>query len=324
MNPRAIALPILVALALPGCAFYPVLDDQEDFKPATEKGFQCNTQDYDKAMLCASKLEAELSELMKGVHQYNLFSSYAAWFLGSVTGGVLAFDGGEDALKGLAVGAGSLIGLNAVVKPEEQRKIASAAQMELSCIVSVAESVRNAQGNPDLLRVAGESQAAINGITSARQGLVTQFYSTARGKKNPDPQVVIELFKAQEQDQQYLVLAETALAVSQSVGTSAEIGGKLSKAVLRLRQRVIDQLTANSTIDEGAANKQRDLIVGMAGRTVKKRGDLKRQQEAASPSTDPEHEKAMQSANSAAAGTASIDAALADCIDPTTVEALRR
>ncbi|MHC8337567.1 hypothetical protein [Pseudomonas sp. HLT2-19-2] len=324
MNTRAIALSILVALSFSGCAFYPVLKSQQDFKPATTAGIPCNTQHYAEAMQCAATLDGELSELTKGVHEYNLFSSYSAWFLGAITGGVLAFDGGEDVLKGLAVAVGSLVGLNAVVKPEDQRKIASAAQKELSCIVSVAEAVHKAQGDASLKGVAAQSQTAIQGIAAARAEVMTSFIDVGKTKAALNAQEVLNLFKAQEQDQQYMVMAKTARDVADSIGSETEIGGKLSKAVLNLRQRVIDQLTANSTINEDAANKQRNLIVGMAGETVKKRADLKKQQEAASVSGDASHELAIKAANAASTGTVSIDVALSDCVDPSTIEALKK
>lgn len=324
MKPRAIALSICVALSLSGCAFYPVLKNQQDFKPATTAGIPCNTQNYAIALQCAATLDEELSELTRGAQQYNLFSSYSAWFLGAVTGGVLAFDGGEGVLKGLAVGVGSLVGLNAVVKPEDQRKIASAAQKELSCIVSVAQAVHNAQGDESLSGVAEESQAAIQGITYARAGVMTQYINLGRSKAVPDAQMFVNLYKAQEQDQQYMVMAKTAQGVAESIGSEAQIGGKLSKAVLTLRQRVVDQLSASSTIDELAASKQRDLVVGMAGETVKKRADLRKQQEAASISGDASHALAINAANAASAATASIDAAFSDCVDPSTVEALKK
>lgn len=324
VNLRAIALLILVTLSFSGCAFYPVLKSQQDFKPATTEGIPCNTQDYAIAMKCAATLDAELSELTKGVHEYNLFSSYSAWFLGAVTGGVLAFDGGENVLKGLAVGVGSLVGLNTVVKPEDQRKIASAAQKELTCIVSVAEAVHDAQGDANLKRVAAQSQTAIQGIDTARANAMTPFISVGRTKATPDVQAFLKLFRAQEQGQQYVVMAKTAREVAASVGSTTEIGGKLSKAVLNLRQRVIDQLSANSTVDDGAANKQRDLIVGMAGETVKKRADLRKQQEAAPASGDASHELAFEVANTASTGTANIDVALSDCVDPSTIEALKK
>lgn len=324
VNPRTIALSILLTLSFSGCAFYPVLKSQQDFKPATTAGIPCNTQEYAKAMQCAATLDGELSELTKGVHEYNLFSSYSAWFLGAITGGVLAFDGGEDVLKGLAVGVGSLVGLNAVVKPEDQRKIASAAQKELTCIVSVAEAVHNAQDDTSLNGVAAESQTAIQRIATARANVMKPFIGVGRTKATPDAHAFLNLFRAQEQDQQYVVMAKTAREVAESIGSEAEIGGKLSKAVLNLRQRVIDQLSANSTIDDGAANKQRDLIVGMAGETVKKRADLRKQQEAASVSGDASHELAIKAANTASTGTASIDVALSDCVDPSTIEALKK
>lgn len=320
---RVFVLPILVVVSLSGCAGYPVLKSQQEFRPATNSGIPCNTFDYSIALRCAATLDEELSDLTKGVHDYNLFSSYTAWVLGSVTGGVLAFDGGEDVLKGLAVGTGSLIGFNAVVKPEEQRKIASAAQTELNCIVSVAEAVHEAEGSAALKAVEGESQAAIQGISAARMNAMAPIVEAAKSGASADAQEYFNYFRAQEQDQQFMVMAKTAREVSQSVVSGAKIGGKLSKAVLSLRQRVKDQLTANSTIEDDAAKKQRDLIVGMAGETVKKRADLKRQKDAAPATGDEAHELALQAANTAATETASIDAALTGCVDPSTIEALK-
>lgn len=322
-SPIHLAFPMLLALGLPGCALYPVMDGPEKFQPATETEIPCNTHDYSKAMQCAVRLNGELSKLTKGVHDYNLFSSYTAWFLGSVTGGVLAFDGGEDVLKGLALGAGSLVGLNAVVKPEEQRKIVSAAQTDLDCIVSVASSVHDAQGSAALLAVAGESQAAIQGITDARMNAMSPILAAAKSGTPADAQAYFTYFKSQEQDQQFMVMAKTAREVSQSVVSETDIGGKLSKAVLDLRERVRQQLTKNSTIDEGTAKKQRDLIVGMAGEIVKKRADLKRQKDAASATGDQAHELALQAAETAAKETANIDGSLSGCVDPATLEVLK-
>ena len=320
---RATTIAVSMAASLYGCAFYPVMNSQQDFKPANVSGIPCDTQMYTVAMRCAGTLGIELSDLTKGVHEYNLFHSYSAWFLGAVTGGVLAFDGGKGALKGLAVSVGSLIGLTAVVKPEEQRKIASSAQTELRCIVSVAEAVRNAQLDPLLNGVAAQSQAAVQRIDAASENAVAPFINVG-GARILNASEFVNLFKNQEQGRRYRVMAQTAQVVAGAVGAEPEIGGKLSVAVLSLRQRVRDQLSANSAIDDSAADKQRDLVVGMGAEIVKKRADLRKQQEAISGSGAAPYELAILAATTALNGTAGIDTALSECVDSATIEALKK
>ena len=325
LRPRAIALPILVALVLPGCAFHPVLDNAQNFNPGTTEGIPCSTRIYSTALKCAATLNAELSEITKDAHDYNLGSSYTAWGLGTITGGVLAFGGDEDVLKGLAVGVGSLVGLNAVVKPDEQLKIARDAQKELQCVVSVAEAVHASQSNANITGISDKSQRAIARITDDRANAMTPFLVAGENGAPPkvDGRQIYSLFMFQAQDQQFKVMSKTAEGVAASVGSESDLAANLSSSLLTIRGRVADQLAAISSTKDDASKDQRDLVVGMAGEIIRKRADLKKQQEAAAASGDAGHQEVALLARGALAATAGIDEAFAKCADPATLEALR-
>lgn len=320
-----LALPMLLALGLPGCAFHPVLDEEKEFKASTVEGLPCITTDYSKALKCANTLSSELYEISKGAQEYNLFSSYTAWGLGSVTGGVLAFDGGEDVLKGLAVGVGSLVGLNAVVKPDEQLKIASKAKTELQCLISVAQQIRAAQLDNNVQGITARGNQTLTQMDQQRSAAMAPFMNAAGAGAAPavSANQLYTLIMYQAQDQQFKALKQATEDLANALGTEQSLAGELSGSVLELRGRVADQLQALSKTNDDAAKDQRDLVVGMAGEIVKKKAELRKQQEATPPSGDTSHQSLMMDARTAVDGTEGIEKAFAKCANPATVEALK-
>jgi len=319
-----LALIVLASLTMSSCAMWPTLKDDKDLKPAAANEILCRTDDFDTAYKCAAATHAELSDLVDGVGDYNRSSSYAAWVLGTATGGVLAFDGGESGLKGLAVGAGGLIGLNSVVKTDEQIRVVSKAKDELNCVMTVAKQVHAAGTSPLITHLPTHAIAAVQSIQGAQVQALEKFAAIAR------PPSVAELvasemarINATTVDLKFIEMSKTSEAVASSVNSAnAGLGIELSNAVFVIRDRVRAALAGMSVSDEKTMLDQRNHVVDMAGEIIRKRADVRKQKDAAPATGEPGQAAAAQVAQEALNGTAGVEESFKQCVDPATAAAL--
>ena len=133
---------ILISSALvSGCAMWPSIKSKSDITSAAKTDYFCDKDENAKA--CANALNEELSLLIDRVRKQNWGISYTSLALATATGSVLTFGGGGDALKGLAIAAGSLLGINTIVDTKTQTAIYRDALKELNCVTGVYVGLKN-------------------------------------------------------------------------------------------------------------------------------------------------------------------------------------
>lgn len=311
----------LVGLSLTSCAMWPTLKPDSELKPATATDIECRTSSFDTAYACAFSAHAELTALIDGVGDYNRSSSYAAWVLGTATGGVLAFDGGESVLKGLAVGAGGLIGLNSIVKTDQQIQAVSRAKSQLSCAMSVAQQIHESANSQAMANLKTSSLAAVRTIDSER----AKALAVEIDKKNTllGVESAMAKYRAASEDIQFKSIAKASTAVASSVSSAdAGIGLKLSNAVFTIRDQLRAELAGMVVNDEKAMMDQRNHVVDMAGEVIRKRAEVRKLKDGAPVSSDTGQAEIAEVAQQALNGSAGIEDAFKECVDPSTAAAL--
>lgn len=120
------SLVVLTSLgAQSGCALWPKL--APEYRLAREVQDETKTimclDSKDKAIQCAEETIAEFSELLENAGYFERGSAYGLLGIGSATAGAAAFGGTTDLFKGLALGAGSILGLNQVAGIDGQQQV---------------------------------------------------------------------------------------------------------------------------------------------------------------------------------------------------------
>lgn len=320
------ALIAIVGLAVSSCAMWPKLKPDAELAPASEANIQCRTSSYDTAYACAFTAHAELSELVDHVGNYNRSSSYTAWVLGTVTGGVLAFDGGEGVLKGLAVGAGGLIGLNTIVSTEQQLQAVTKAKNELSCVMAVSQQIHLAGQGSDIIGLNSAALQAVQRLDSTRQQALSAIIVDPDVEEPAPATIESEMakYRAATEDLQFKAVSKASAAVASSVvSADSGIGLKLSNAMFSIRDRLRAELAGMTVKDEKSMIDQRNYVVDMAGEIIRKRADVRKQRDAAPVSSDPAQAEVAEVAQQALNGSAGIEQSFKECVDPSTVDALR-
>jgi hypothetical protein len=307
------------SLTMSSCAMWQKLKPDAELAPATQANIACRTSNFDTAYACAFAAHAELSELVDDVGDYNRSSSYAAWLLATATGGVLAFDGGKSALKGLAVGAGGLIGLNTVVNTDQQLKAITKAKIELGCVMSVSQQIHQAGKSPSIVGLNGAAAVAVQRLDSNRQQALSAAMVAPATVKSE-----MEKYRAATEDLQFKAISKASSEVANSViGADANIGLKLSNAIFSIRDRLRAELAGMAVNDEKSMMDQRNHVVDMAGEIIRKRAEVRKKSDAAPVSSDPAQAGVAEVAQQALNGSIGIEQSFKECVDPSTVDALR-
>ncbi len=260
------------AVFLSGCAMWPSIKSTADIKAGQSSGQFCNSNDV--ARDCANALNKELGDLIDHAGKFNWGVSYTSLALATATGSVLTFGGGGDALKGLAIAAGSLLGVNTIVNTKTQIEIYQTARKDLKC---VSEGYDELQFSSNLISTKskynsifdptdGTTEIKISNINTAK----TNFLSNKK----------INLVMAKTDD--YLI-AERLYGLMdffETVNSSkATADGKLRTAVNSIRDDVQAKLAKMASLDDAFINNQSDKIVEMVGNIIKKREELKKQRD---------------------------------------------
>lgn len=319
LNIARLSLIAVASLTVGSCAMWPKLTPDSELTPSAKADIVCRTSDFEIAYACAFTANAELSKLVDDVGDYNRSSSYTAWLLGTATGGVLAFGGGEGALKGLAVGAGGLIGLNTIVNTDQQLLALTKAKRELSCVMAVSQQIHQASQSNAITGVSRAALAAVEKLNSARQQNIGEALSIPVTLK-----LEMEKYKAATEDLQFKSVSKASGAVANSViSADANIGLKLSNAIFNIRDGLRAELAGMAVSDQESMMEQRNHVVDMAGEIIRKRAEVRKQSDAAPVSSDPAQADVAAIAQQALNGSSGIEQSFKECVDPSTVDALR-
>lgn len=324
----------LSAFLLNGCSiFTPNLKADKDLKADGNPDIPCITNEYDKARNCAIQTINEISELLADTGKFSMGMAYGLLGIGTVAGGVLAFDGSEKLLKGLAVGTGSLLGLNTVVNPDLRRTVLKKGLKDMVCALRAAEAVKAAAGSD-------HPTASFDAGT-----LIPTILSTIRSSNlNPMNQGIQSVLFTQR----ILALQTLSETNTQLVNSlkSAKINNPttLSTAVINIRAEIREKLADTIPDIEALASNQRNGIIDKVGEIVKRSADAK---EAIAKTPDlknflqdnqtvlgsfqirnkPFNETAQSLFDKSAAdveGIAPIIAVFRDCVDPAARDALEK
>ncbi|MES9969868.1 MAG: hypothetical protein ABW092_07510 [Candidatus Thiodiazotropha sp.] len=161
-------------LVLSGCAAWPTLEGPDIFDPTKSTNIiPCSPSgDWNKAKKCAEGTLVELNDLLIDTGKYQRGMAYAATSIGTIVGGILAFDGSDNWLKGMAVVSGGLLGMNAVVKPDQQRLILQTAYNDMLCALEAASALHEAKF----------TAYAVNQIPALTPNMLDTFIATVYAK----------------------------------------------------------------------------------------------------------------------------------------------
>lgn len=331
-----------IAISVSGCALWPQLKADADLTPSTAKDNLCLKPE--NAENCALLTMEEISGMLEDAGNFDRATAYVLLGLGTATGATLAFEGSEDLLKGLAVGTGALLGLDAVVNTDGQKKVLKAGLKSMSCAyrasMSLGEAVTSLTGVKDLstLTAITLTNKLTNTLTDKAAELSVSSY-----KAFDDQPAIKRLTKEEEQNmskadvftlgqklgqktnetvRQNLKFKAVSLSNNKMIApfASAQLSAaqKLSAAVISIRAEVRQGLADTvPNLDEIERN-QSKRIVDMVGEVQKRRADLKDKDQDTGAGTDSNQEKLSNAAKMLIVATAPVAAAFNDCTDPAT------
>ena len=116
-------LAIAISISMAGCSFMPTLTRYDKINPSdSSKAIPCLASDIDisKAKNCALAVIEDMSDYLGDEGVYKKSMAFTLLGTGTAAAGVIAFSPHPtNALKGLALATGALLGLNSVVNPDK-------------------------------------------------------------------------------------------------------------------------------------------------------------------------------------------------------------
>jgi len=312
-----IGVAALTSSLLGGCALWPQVVSDSDFKPSGKESIYCKTTDYDRAMTCATSTLLVFSDMLTDTGNFDRGAAYAAWSLATVTGGILEHDGGKGVLKGLGVVSGGLLGLTSMLNTDAQRRILLTGYEQLECAMRAARAAKEAPTQFANAFAPGSTFKDLLGSFSP--------YVAGRSSKLTNAAAInpLEVFQEQKTNLHYQEIS-TAMVQGLLAIASAEasVGTQLSDAVLSIRHDVRTQLEGLVNTSEEDMNNQRNRVVDMVGEIIRQRGELQEQLAEPTAAEGEEQKEVNQYAMAFVAGTSSVAAELRTCVDPATSDAI--
>lgn len=261
------------------------------------------------ALNCALLTIQELNELIDGTGNFNRGTAYTALALGTAAGSVLTFGGGGDALKGLAIAAGSLLGLNATVNTSAQAAIYEKALSDTICLVKTYDAILEAKSKLNISQLSMPSGTDL----TAKTKLATKMFGFGDGIN----QSLLTLMVNQKR---------TSINNTTDAVNSAHMSAnkQLSLGVMAIRTEVrlkLAGMLANSA--ESILTNQKDRIVSMTAAIIKEREALRKQKNNSSnPFSILLQDVYLNETNEAINNTSGIAAVARECTPPATQRAI--
>lgn len=313
---------IFLTLLLTGCAMAPGLKSDEKIKLTKQSDSVCITSNPDIARKCALYTIAEISDGLQDAGNYDRGSAYAALGLGTLTGAALGFKAPEDAVKGLAVLSGTLLGLNSVVNSNGQKSVLEKGLKDAVCLIRAFDAV---QASSVELKVSEKNFTKAATQPSVRTLSASGLLAKLNIPKETPPEQAAFLkvdasIKAARFEEMTASLSRgfTLLSSAQSAAAT-----ELSVGIINVRAEVRKGLAGTVGSSEDILKSQEDRIVAMTGAIIKKRAEMEKKADTPTDGS-PEQEGAVNQAKEFVAGTAPVAAAAQGCVSPATQRELER
>lgn len=277
---RIILLILLICIIFSGCSstgLWPKIKNNAEID--LEKDLKANPcMDDGKGRNCALLTIQELNELIDGTGNFNRGTAYTALALGAAAGSVLTFGGGGDALKGLAIAAGSLLGLNATVNTSTQAAIYEKALSDTMCLVKTYDAILEAK-----IKVCGSSVGIADKDADASNcNIQTVPMHSVTELTKKISLASTEMFGNINQSLLTLMAIQKVASINNTNAAvnSAHMSAdkQLSLGVMAVRTEVrlkLAGMLANSA--ESILTNQKDRIVSMTAAIIKERETLRKQ-----------------------------------------------
>jgi len=175
---RGAAMVSMTAL-LGGCAVWPNIANP-DAVPSEKR--LCENRDDTNNLAsvrkCATSLRDTLIQLTESGADYDRATTYALFAAGTAAGVALALDGPKDLVKGIAIGAASILGFREAVNIKEQRRIYTAGIKALSCALQYDDELATTKA------LFTEATDVANSAAPAPGGAPPAPNTTLEGRKN--------------------------------------------------------------------------------------------------------------------------------------------
>lgn len=330
---RVTATLICVSM-LSGCAFWPRITPDDELKLSEAITNPCITDDYANAQKCAVLTAQELGKMLEDTGGFDRGAAYVALGLATATGGIVAFSGGETALKALAVASGSLLGLNAVVNTKQQRPILKKGLDDMICYIKVADSIYKLDGSnrnssiletDSLTRNLREAQEAERNYpgskVKSREGKA--FLNSAEGRS------VMEIVNRSKTEANirsadyFQKLSMNNSRMIQSVNSAkSSIGTQLSGAVVAKRAELRAALAGLTPELESILNTQRNRVVDMTGEVIRLRAEHEKKLKEKQPNIDTDTARETRISQELVETTSKVAVVFGECVDPATQKAI--
>lgn len=312
----------LLLLSLSGCAMNPGIKRDETLD-VTSQVSPCITSDPAVARKCALFSISEFSRALEQAGDYDRSAAYATLGLGTLTGAALGFKAPEDAVKGLAVISGGLLGLNSVVNTKEQKAVLEKGLKEVVCLIRAFDAVQlssTALGISNAQFLKAGTQPSVN-ILQAR----TLSTKLKIPPGTPPGQIALLTF---DSNSRAAKIEDITKSLSSGIVTlssaQSTAGGELSAGVMNARAEVRRGLAGSTSASDDFLKTQEDRIVAMTGAIIKKRAEMEKKAAESPSDGSSEENEAVSQAKNFVAETAAVAAAGRGCISPTTLRELER
>ncbi|WP_085908485.1 hypothetical protein [Kiloniella majae] len=313
-----LVLLISVSTIMSACATWPKLKDDNKLDVTNAGNSKCYEAQHAKA--CALLTITEISELLEDAGDFDRITAYTLLGIGTATGATLAFDGSEDLLKGLAIGTGSLLGLDSVVNTDGQKTVLKAGLKSMACayrtVLTLEETSLKLHDKSSLDEI--NSPLTFTSYTKAYNFLPNNTDLTG---KSADELRYIAFVSGQGllEEHAFEALSHSGNQITTSLD-SARVSAyqKLSAAVINIRAEVRRGLAETVPNLDEIERDQSKRIVDMVGEVIKRRADLEEKEKNAGAGNTTNQQQVSAYAKRFITETAPIAAAFNSCIDSAT------
>jgi hypothetical protein len=257
---------------------------------------------------------------------------YTLFGLGTASGVIAVTGDSISPVKSLALAAAGVLGLRQVIKPTDQKKIASIAQEGVKCALDIAIQLENLNTPINTASLTAYSSGASAALVALMGHADIQARETAKAKGNLDSRelaaaAVNTVRAAQEWETAYKTQAHFALATEageklvstvKSASEGTNLAQQLSKTVENIRIKAAEQLASLNDPTTIYTDIQKELAGSSKNVTEARRLAEEYRKKIQVPENDGSAKKVAAELDHLLVITAAADSAMQRCINPAT------